>query len=236
MVAMIRPTLLLKMSLDESEFTEDIAAEIKRSYSYVSPTLVESHETGQYGVENLIKFMVKIRLPYWSSTEEGSDELWNSVMLKWFTNMFSKISATADAYNENRAEKDEQALEFSWVDIEMTENALIALHPEKGTTIPANAAELLDRVRTLANEAAFGENKIACIRIPSRCTLAVHAEAVALAQADATGNARDAESEAFDAAGEATPDLPTLNYEQWGLELEDGSIIEFDASIGTAVS
>ena len=62
---MIRPTLILQMNLDESVYSEDVVAEIKRSYSYVAPAVVQSHETGNAAPENIMRFVVKIHRPYW---------------------------------------------------------------------------------------------------------------------------------------------------------------------------
>ena len=68
---MIRPTLILQMNLDESVYSEDVVAEIKRSYSYVAPAVVQSHETGNAAPENIMRFVVKIHRPYWLSSEHG---------------------------------------------------------------------------------------------------------------------------------------------------------------------
>lgn len=243
MVAMIRPTLMLRMSFDEGEFTEDIAAEVKRSYSYVSPTLVESHETGRYGIENFIDFTVKIRAPYWSRAEEGADELWSSVMLKWFTNMFAKLSTTTAAYNANRVEKNERLLDLSWINVDMTGSIQVALYLEGGTTVSTDAAALLDKVRRFANEGAFGEAAVACVRIPSRAALAEHREAVALVQAAHSdevaldpSSIEDVDTEALNVDDAVAPELPALNLDRWGLELEDGTILEFDATTATVIA
>ena len=40
MTATIRPSLILNMDVDERQFSDDVVAEIKRSYSYVAPSVV----------------------------------------------------------------------------------------------------------------------------------------------------------------------------------------------------
>ena len=40
MAATIRPSLILNMDVDERRYSDDLVAEIKRSYSYVAPSVV----------------------------------------------------------------------------------------------------------------------------------------------------------------------------------------------------
>lgn len=154
MAAMIRPTLLLKMSLDESVFSEDLAAELKRSYAYVSPAMIESHPTTGGDPENIIRCIVKIRQPYWESLDEGTDELWNEVMKTWFKNIFYKISSTMTAHNENREEKNQSALMFSHIEVELEGDNTVIIPLDEAGSIPENALEILDEARAKANASA----------------------------------------------------------------------------------
>lgn len=235
MVAMIRPTLLLKMSVDESVYTEDVAAEIKRSFSYVSPALIEHHATGEHGVESIIRFIVKMRQPYWSSAEEGADELWNTVMKKWLTNMFAKVSTTASSSNALRREKGEPTLVYSWMDVEFADAVTVSLRLGSDSSIPDDAVESIDAVRTYANEAAFGQGEVVRVRIPSRLSLASHVEnlddATDAASKDVLGDAEalaDTSSREQDIMEAAAAIKPTASI--WGVEYADGSVREFDAA------
>lgn len=44
MTAFIRPSLILRMDLDERLFNDECVSDIKRSYSYVAPSLVQAHK------------------------------------------------------------------------------------------------------------------------------------------------------------------------------------------------
>ncbi|MEG0505098.1 MAG: hypothetical protein RR547_10685, partial [Raoultibacter sp.] len=171
MTAMIRPTLLLRMDLDESIYSEDVVAEIKRSYSYVAPTVIEPHPTEGEGPENTLGFIVKIRKPFWLSSDEGADELWNDVMVKWFENMFAKTSTTVVTYNTARLEKGEQKLDYSWLEIDLGDRT-IAIKLNADSSIPLVAADLLAQARAFTQEGALPEEGVARISIPSRASYA----------------------------------------------------------------
>ena len=40
MTATIRPSLILNMDVDARQYSDDLVAEVKRSYSYVAPSVV----------------------------------------------------------------------------------------------------------------------------------------------------------------------------------------------------
>lgn len=147
MAAMIRPTVVLEMSLDERVFSEESAAELRRSYAHVSSPLVVSHAPGEGEPENILRFQVKIRKPYWNSADEGADELWNEVMKTWFSNMFYKISSTIASFNENKKENHEEALLFSRIDVELEGGNLVIIPLEEDGTIPEGAVALLEAAR-----------------------------------------------------------------------------------------
>ena len=65
MTAFIRPSLILRMDLDERLFSDEQVADIKRSYSYVAPSLVQSHAPADEArVENVMRFLIKLHRPY----------------------------------------------------------------------------------------------------------------------------------------------------------------------------
>ena len=249
---MIRPTLILQMNLDESVYSEDVVAEIKRSYSYVAPAVVQSHETGNAAPENIMRFVVKIHRPYWLSSEEGADELWNEVMRKWLKNMVYKVSSTMVAYNRMRRQRFEQQLVFDWLDADCSLE-------EYG------ASETADRVRALVNQGVL-DGEIACVRIPSRASYEAQLAAVQAARAaeeaaqaaeeaetveDSDGTtaaeetaeaveevAADAvEGEGAEAAEEEDaprePEPEPVNFDidttVWGIEYADGTVREFNS-------
>lgn len=93
MTAFIRPSLILRMDLDERLFNDECVSDIKRSYSYVAPSLVQAHKQidGQRP-ENVMRFMIKLHRAYWDKSDEAAQQLWEGVMPKWLHNMFSKVS------------------------------------------------------------------------------------------------------------------------------------------------
>lgn len=192
---MIRPTLILQMNLDESVYSEDVVAEIKRSYSYVAPAVVQSHETGNAAPENIMRFVVKIHRPYWFSSEEGADELWNEVMRKWLKNMVYKVSSTMVAYNRMRRQRFEQQLVFDWLEVEFG-SVVLAMRLNADCSLEEyGASETADRVRALVNQGVL-DGEIACVRIPSRASYEAQLAAVQAARAaeEAAQAAEEAET------------------------------------------
>lgn len=84
MTAFIRPSLILRMDLDERLFNDECVSDIKRSYSYVAPSLVQAHKPvdGQRP-ENVMRFMIKLHRAYWDKSDEAAQQLWEGVMPKW---------------------------------------------------------------------------------------------------------------------------------------------------------
>lgn len=212
MTAFIRPSLILRMDLDERLFNDECVSDIKRSYSYVAPSLVQAHEpVGGQRPENVMRFMIKLHRAYWDKSDEAAQQLWEGVMPKWLHNMFSKVSNTITAANSVRAENGQPAFPYHWLELEFGDNALMAVKTGSDSSFPAEGVDMVERVRDLMNEGALGEG-IACVRIPSRASYEAQLAAAEAAQAQAEADQAAAEAaeeqvaEADEAAGqEAAP-------------------------------
>ena len=196
MTAFIRPSLILRMDLDERLFNDECVSDIKRSYSYVAPSLVQAHKPvdGQRP-ENVMRFMIKLHRAYWDKSDEAAQQLWEGVMPKWLHNMFSKVSNTITAANNVRAENGQPAFPYHWLELEFGDNALIAVKTGSDSSFPADGVDMVERVRDLMNAGALGQD-IACVRIPSRASY--EAQLAAAEQAQASGVA----AEQGDSAGQ----------------------------------
>lgn len=211
MTAFIRPSLILRMDLDERLFNDEQVADIKRSYSYVAPSLVQSHAPADEArVENIMRFMIKLHRPYWDKSNADAEELWQGVMPKWLHNMFAKVSNTITAANNIHAENDEPAFPYHWLELEFGDNVLMAVKTGSDSSFPAEGVDMVERVRDLMNEGALGED-VACVRIPSRASYEAQLAAAEAAQAQAEAEqaaeaAEEQAAEAEEAAGqEAVP-------------------------------
>lgn len=207
MTAFIRPSLILHMDLDERLFNDEQVADIKRSYSYVAPSLVQSHAPADEArVENVMRFMIKLHRPYWDKSNADAEELWQGVMPKWLHNMFAKVSNTITAANNIHAENGEPAFPYHWLELEFGDNALMAVKTGSDSSFPAEGVDMVERVRGLMNEGVLGEG-IACVRIPSRASYEAQLAAAEAAQAQAeaeqaAGAAEEQAAEVDEAAGQ----------------------------------
>ena len=194
MTAFIRPSLILRMDLDERLFNDECVSDIKRSYSYVSPSLVQAHKPvdGQRP-ENVMRFMIKLHRAYWDKSDEAAQQLWEGVMPKWLHNMFSKVSNTITAANNVRAENGEPAFPYHWLELEFGDNALIAVKTGSDSSFPADGVDMVERVRDLMNDGALGQD-VTCVRIPSRASYEAQLAAAEQAQAEAAASAEQGET------------------------------------------
>ena len=194
MTAFIRPSLILRMDLDERLFNDECVSDIKRSYSYVAPSLVQAHKPvdGQRP-ENVMRFMIKLHRAYWDKSDEAAQQLWEGVMPKWLHNMFSKVSNTIAAANNVRAENGQTAFPYHWLELEFGDNALIAVKTGFDSSFPADGVDMVERGRDLMNAGALGQD-IACVRIPSRASYEAQLAAAEQAQAEAAAVAERGES------------------------------------------
>ena len=194
MTAFIRPSLILRMDLDERLFNDECVSDIKRSYSYVSPSLVQAHKPvdGQRP-ENVMRFMIKLHRAYWDKSDEAAQQLWEGVMPKWLHNMFSKVSNTITAANNVRAENGEPAFPYHWLELEFDDNALIAVKTGSDSSFPADGVDMVERVRDLMNDGALGQD-VTCVRIPSRASYEAQLAAAEQAQAEAAASAEQGET------------------------------------------
>ena len=194
MTAFIRPSLILRMDLDERLFNDECVSDIKRSYSYVSPSLVQAHKPvdGQRP-ENVMRFMIKLHRAYWDKSDEAAQQLWEGVMPKWLHNMFTKVSNTIIAANNVRAENGQPAFPYHWLELEFGDNALVAVKTGSDSSFPADGVDMVERVRDLMNDGALGQD-VTCVRIPSRASYEAQLAAAEQAQAEAAAAAEQGET------------------------------------------
>lgn len=239
MAAMIRPSLILQMSIDERALSDEVIAEIKRSYSYVAPSMVSSHEAASGAPENTMRFAVKLHKPYWDKNDAAAQELWEGVMPKWLHNMFYKVSSTIVASNKVRADQGSESLDYAWLEVEFGIDALVALKTAADSSVPEEAVQAVEQVRDLMASGAFGDQAVACVRVPSRASYQAQlAQAVADASADGDA-AADAEDVSADGAAAAQPALPPkidVDCGVWGVEYADGTVREFDSVAASFLS
>ena len=200
MAAMVRPSLILKMDFDERAYNDEVKSEIKRSYSYVAPSLVQTHEAGEGRPENIMRFTIKVHRPYWDMNDETSQELWEGSMVKWLHNMLAKVSNTMMAANTQHKNRGERTVDYAWLDLEFGNNLTIRVKLNADSSIPENTYDIVAAVREAACAGVLGDN-LAVVSVPSYESwsaqlAAVEAELAAQAEAEAAAAAEAAAQEA----------------------------------------
>lgn len=194
MTATIRPSLILNMDVDERQYSDDLVAEIKRSYSYVAPSVVTpvAPADAEAPVENTIRLAVRMHRPYWDANDAVACEQWDAVMPKWLKNMFYKVSSTVTACNDVRRKAGQEPLPYAWMEVEFGDNLTVAQATEAGSAFPSDALNVVEKARDLACAGVLGEGAVR-LSVPSRASWeAQRAAALEAAQPEeATGNAAE---------------------------------------------
>lgn len=199
MTATIRPSLILNMDVDERQFSDDMVSEIKRSYSYVAPSVVAAvPASADAPIENTIRLVVRMHRPYWDANDEAAQEQWAAVMPKWLSNMFYKVSSTVTACNDMRRKAGEPPLPYAWMEVEFGDNVTVAQATEAGSVFPEDALAAIEAVRDLAAAGTLGEG-VTRVSVPAR-SLWEEARAAVWAAEGAEGASAEAAEAAVEAA------------------------------------
>lgn len=204
MAATIRPSLILNMDVDERQYFDDLVAEVKRSYSYVAPSVVApvTPADAEAPVENTIRLVVRMHRPYWDANDAAACEQWDAVMPKWLKNMFYKVSSTVTACNDVRRKAGQEPLPYAWMEVEFGDNLTVAQATEAGSAFPSDALSVVEKARDLACAGVLGEGAVR-LSVPSRASWeAQRAAALEAAQPEDEGLA-DGTCESAGEAAEA---------------------------------
>lgn len=250
-MAMIRPSLILRMHVAESLATDEVKSSFNRAYSYIAPSMMEPSQP-PYAGENTMEMLVRIHRAYWDSAAEGANGVWDDIMVPWLSNMFYKLSNNMVQCVRRAPGNGDTAVLFDWLDIEF-KGLHVALKLGDDSSIPEGALDMVKQVRTKANAGELGEGAVR-VRIPSRasweaqkaCALAAEeaakqgdaegaADSAAAVPADddgASASAASDEAPAAPADASAAPSTPssfTVDYATWGIECADGTVREIEA-------
>ncbi len=255
MTSIIRPTLILKMSLDQHVCTKEDIDGIKRAYSYIAPVLArELPECAQEDAHNNLRFTIKLRRPYWDANDQDSCAQWDAVMPKWLRNMLYKVFSTVTAANTQFADRGQLAMPYRWLELDFEGNALICIKTDSNSNVDNDAVlEAVEQVRKLYAQGVL-DDSVACVRIPSAASYEAQLEqARAEEQSRAEEEASDvaaavdetADAEATDIAdadAAAQPEEPAfawphepafdIDMSTWGIEYADDTVREFDSAAG----
>lgn len=205
MTATIRPSLILNMDVDARQYSDDLVAEVKRSYSYVAPSVVAPiiAADAKAPIENTLRLVVRLHRPYWDANDSAAREQWDAVMPQWLKNMFYKVSSTVAAFNDVRRKAGEDPVPYAWMEVEFGDNLTVAQATEADSAFPADALSVVERARDLACAGVLGEGAVR-LSVPSRASWeAQRAAAIEAVQAEeATGSAAQ-EQVAPDTDGQA---------------------------------
>lgn len=206
---LIHPSLIEKVSLDSREHNADVAADIKRSFAYVGPITVVSHEpcAPEAPVNNEMRLICRMSRPYWTSEGEG-DQMWDA-MRTWLEAKAYKVASTIANFNKSRSEAGHQTVSYDRVELDMKPYAF-GIACAQGDELP-DVVAVASRVRELLAQGVLPAD-MAGIEVPAAASLAeqvekarVQAEAAAAAAEAAEGEAAEAKVEPAD--GEAAEAL-----------------------------
>lgn len=160
-MALPRPSLTLVLDIDEALDNEQTRLEVDRCYSHIGSALVRTHAASPDGGHgNVMRFLVKLgQRRYLLSADEGADELWDEVMVRWFGNQLHKVGNNMRTFNRRQAEIGNPELRFSWAELELENGRLSAfLHCDSESGIdPEAGVAALRAMRKALNAGELGE-------------------------------------------------------------------------------
>lgn len=235
-----RPSLTLVLDVDEQYASPETRLEVNRCYTHVCSTVFRSHETPEGQTpENVAQFLVKFGSnKYLFSTDDGADDLWDTIIEKWLFNTFYKVANNMQIYNRRQREIGGQELYFDWLDVDLQNKGLIVrIRLDSNSALPPETNKVISSVRAALNEGLLGDSVVR-VQMPTDASYAQQKEAGLTAKAEREAQAaaaataeQEAQAQAEAAAIEAaaqdfveSPDLldnPELDeMKAWEEEME----------------
>ena len=170
---LIHPSLIEKVSLDSREHNADVAADIKRSFAYVGPITVVSHEpcAPEASVNNEMRLICRMSRPYWTSEGEG-DQMWDA-MRTWLEAKAYKVASTIANFNKSRSEAGHQTVSYDRVELDMKPYAF-GIACAQGDELP-DVVAVASRVRELLAQGVLPADMVG-IEAPAAASLAEQVE------------------------------------------------------------
>ena len=215
---LIHPSLIEKVSLDSREHNADVAADIKRSFAYVGPITVVSHEpcVPEAPVNNEMRLICRMSRPYWTSEGEG-DQMWDA-MRTWLEAKAYKVASTIANFNKSRSEAGHQTVSYDRVELDMKPYAF-GIACAQGDELP-DVVAVASRVRELLAQGVLPAD-MAGIEAPAAASLAEQVEK-ARVQAEAAAAAAVA-GEGEPAVGEAAGEGEVAGGENAGTQADEAA-------------
>ena len=220
---LIHPSLIEKVSLDSREHNADVAADIKRSFAYVGPITVVSHEpcAPEAPVNNEMRLICRMSRPYWTSEGEG-DQMWDA-MRTWLEAKAYKVASTIANFNKSRSEAGHQTVSYDRVELDMKPYAF-GIACAQGDELP-DVVAVASRVRELLAQGVLPAD-MAGIEVPAAASLAEQVEK-ARVQAEAAG---ESEMVAGKSSGTQADEAAEGEAAQTKVEPADGEAVEVQAA------
>ena len=168
-MARIRPSLILRASIDEREYNEELVGMIKRSYAYIGASKIESHEATAEDAENVLRYDIRLHRPYWDKKDPEAAAQWDEVMPQWLHNMFYKVGTTIVYTNKEAQRNFMKPLYYSWTELQFGSNVIMAFKTKEDCTLDDSYLGMVEQARTLMSDGALGEG-VEVIRVPSRAS------------------------------------------------------------------
>ncbi len=178
---LIRPSLIIQAYLTPDNYSESTVKEFKRSYIYQAQSLVKPLAEDELQDGNVLRLSIRLMRPYWDSSDAQAQRLWEGVMPQWLKNVTYNVSNAMVKYNQVIHPFGCGRLDFSWVDFEFDNNALLRVKVENNL-IPECMPQLVEKARDYFNAGAFGEGEVALVRLPSRASYEAQRKAFAEAE------------------------------------------------------
>lgn len=178
-----KPSLVLQVRLVPEDYTEEAAAEIKRSYMFMAQSLVAPAAEEEVAEGNLMRMSIRLMRPYWDPRDAAAEELWRRSFMPWLANLTHNLSTAMRNFNRVLHPVGSGNVTYEWADLDFGPQGVFRLKMGDDNQLPSELPQIADRARALSAAGAFGDD-VVLVRVPSQASVTAQREAYAAALAD----------------------------------------------------
>lgn len=199
------PSNLIIFYIDERSLDNELTLAIRRSWTHIGDILVRPRPAASEDepVCNYIHVMVKYGTRrYLPAGDAEADDNWNERVQHHLLASMRKIGNNCIAFNRQQRKTGAPEVPFDYIEFSLEGGKLaLEFRLDSNSSLPTSCADIATDIRAALAAGTLGDPSPVRVRVPSRRSYALQAQAAAAAKAEE--EARAAEEEAARQAAEA---------------------------------
>ena len=243
---MIKPICRILIMLKNTEDFATLNEDLTRAFTHIAPVkvLLDQPSNRPVDPENIFTLIVKLYKPYWLSSEEEADSVWNDVLIPWLTNKLQFLEQNIAYYNQNTSRHKSIPIHFDHLALQMDSTTIYFANPQKDDFVAV--LPLLQSFRDKLNNGILKGLSVERVEFPwpgalkkpdtKNDVLVEQNPAVLLAQESIPdpGDSNPAELGSAEPSPEVLPEpepeVTTIDYTVWEITTSEGMVRLLDSS------